>query len=95
MFTLNALYSRDFMGDDVAMLDNLILKRKRCSMSALDALFDNMDVCRMLSFGNIKRRYRCSSGHGSTPGIYVLQAMAAQHATSHTEGVSRPKVQDA
>jgi hypothetical protein len=36
-------------GDDVAMLDNLILERRvLCSMSALGALFDNIDVCRML-----------------------------------------------
>lgn len=40
-------------GDDVAMLDNLILERRvLCSMSALGALFDNIDVCRML----VKRR---------------------------------------
>ena len=36
-------------GDDVAMLDNLILERRvLCSMSALGALVDNIDVCRML-----------------------------------------------
>jgi len=38
---------KDVNGDDVAMLDNLILQRRvRCSMSALSALLDNIDVCR-------------------------------------------------